>query len=326
MLSNRSSILSSEPFRFFVGKNRIPFTLHSNALVGQSGPLLALINGDMVEAREGQAWLEDTDEETFARVGEYLYTGDYTPAKPDILLAHSQIAQESDDVCMQTNLERDALNDNSTSAAMEAPEIQIEQLPEETLPEEHLSRVSEWDFPCSTKRKKREKKKTHAAFSWPSEEEPEILKAEPTRSKRELLWDEFVDSIDTCDRDFRPHQNLDPYEDYSQVFLCHARLYVFADNYDIQPLAKLSLSKLRHTLAGFNFFEERREDIVELLQYCYANTPERVGTKDSLRALVIKYVACVVERLTGTKVFGSLLSEANSISLDLTLELLKRLD
>jgi hypothetical protein len=47
---------------------------------------------------------------------------------------------------------------------------------------------------------------------------------------------------------------------------------------------------------------------------------------DSLRALVIKYVACVTERLIGSEGFGSLLSEANSISLDLTLELCKRLD
>jgi hypothetical protein len=282
----------------------------------------------MVEAREGQAWLEDTDEDTFARVGEYLYTGDYIPAKPGILLAHSQTAQESDDVYARTILERDALNGNSISAAIKAPEIQIEQLPEEPLPEEPLPRQSEWDMPRSTKNKKKEKKKSRAAFGWNSEEESESLKAEPTRSKRELLWDEFVNSIDTCDRDSRPHQNLDPYEDYSQVFLCHAQLYVFADKYDIQPLAKLSLSKLRQTLAhfNFNFIEERREDIVKLLQYCYANTPERVGSKDSLRALVIKYVACVVERLTGSKVFGSLLSEANSISLDLTLELCKRLD
>jgi hypothetical protein len=69
MLSNRSRILSSDPFGFLVGKNKTSFTLHSDALVGQSDPLLALINGGMLEAREGHAWLEDTDEKTFVRVG-----------------------------------------------------------------------------------------------------------------------------------------------------------------------------------------------------------------------------------------------------------------
>jgi hypothetical protein len=321
MLSNRSRILSSKPFRFLVGKNKTSFTLHSDALVGQSDPLLALINGGMAEARKGHAWLEDTDEETFVRVGEYLYTSDYTPAEPDVLLAHSQIGQESDGNHTQMISERDALNGDSISAAMEAPEVQIGQFPEEPLP-----RVSEWDMFRLTKKKKKEKKKARAAFSWGSDGEPEIPKVDPTRSKRELLWDEFIDSIDSCNRDFRPRPNLEPCEDYREVFLCHAQLYVFADKYDIQPLAKLSLSKLGHTLADFNVFEERTEDIVELLQYCYANTAERVGTMDSLRALVIKYVACVVERLKDSEGFRSLLGEANSISLDLTIELCKRLD
>jgi hypothetical protein len=321
MLSNRSRILSSKTFGFLVGKNKTSFTLHSDALVGQSDPLLALINGGMAEAREGHAWLEDTDEETFVRVGEYLYTGDYTPAEPDVLLAHSQIGQESDSIQTQMISEHDTLNDGSISAEMEVPEVRIGQLPEEPLPI-----VSEWDMFGLTKKKKEEKKKVRAASRWDSDEEPEVPKVDPTRSKRELLWDEFIDSIDSCDRDFRPRQNLEPCEDYREVFLCHAQLYVFADKYDIQPLAKLSLSKLGHTLADFNVFEERTEDIVELLQYCYANTAERVGTMDSLRALVIKYVACVVERLKDSEGFRSLLGEANSISLDLTIELCKRLD
>lgn len=320
-LSNRSRVLTSKPFGFLVGKSKTSFILHSDALVGQSDPLLALINGGMVEAREGHAWLEDTDEETFVRVGEYLYTGDYTPAEPDILLAHSQIGQASDDIHTQMISERDALDGGSISTEMEVTEVLNGQFPEESLP-----KVSEWDMFRLTKKEKKEKKKARAAFSWGLDEEPEIPKVDPTRSKRELLWDEFIDSIDTCDRNFRPRRNLEPYEDYREVFLCHAQLYVFADKYDIQPLAKLSLSKLGHTLADFNVFEERREDIVELLQYCYANTAERVGTKDSLRVLVIKYVACIVERLKGSEGFHSLLGEANSISLDLIIELCKRLD
>jgi hypothetical protein len=119
---------------------------------------------------------------------------------------------------------------------------------------------------------------------------------------------------------------VDPYEDYCGVLLCHARLCVFADKYDIQALSKLSLSKLRHTLAHFNLYEERKEDIVELLRYCYTNTPDRVGMTDKLRALVIKYVACVVEILEGSEGIHSLLGEANSMSSDLMTELCKRLD
>jgi hypothetical protein len=83
--------------------------------------------------------------------------------------------------------------------------------------------------------------------------------------------------------------------------------------------------KPRRTLALFDLFEERREDIVQFLQYFYANTPEQRQTKDRLRAQVIRYVACVVENFEGSKEFLLLLADANSISFGLMVELWKRL-
>lgn len=261
--------------------------------------------------------MEDTDEGTFARVGEYLYTDDYTPAKPIVLRDDSRIGQDSDGSHAQVILERDSLDDAPTSAMMEAPEVRHEELPGEPV-----SEAFGWGPRRSTKKDKRKHKKS----SWGSEDEPEILPVEHAKTKRQILWDEFVDSFDTCNQDFRPRQNMEPNEDYSMVFIAHAQLYCFADKYDIQPLAKLALSKLGHTLAGFKVFEERIEDVVELLEFCYANTPERVETRDKLRNLIIKYVACVMEKLTASRRFLLLLGEANSISPDLTVELCKRLE
>lgn len=78
--------------------------------------------------------------------------------------------------------ERNALNNGLISAAMEIPEVRIRQLLEEPLPI-----VSEWDMPRLTKKKKIDKKKVRAAFLWDLDEEPEIPKVDPTRSRRELL-------------------------------------------------------------------------------------------------------------------------------------------
>lgn len=78
--------------------------------------------------------------------------------------------------------ERNALNNGSISAAMEILEVRIRQLLEEPLPI-----VSEWDMPRLTKKKKIDKKKVRAAFLWDLDEEPEIPKVDPTRSRRELL-------------------------------------------------------------------------------------------------------------------------------------------
>lgn len=315
-----SRILSSEPFRFLIGKDKALFTLHSHVPVGQSEPLLALVNGGMVEAQEGCAWLEDTDEATFVQIGEYLYTGDYTPTEPFDLLDELHVREESIGSHAQMIMKRDILNDDAISAAAEV-EVRSEQLPEEPI-----SQASDWGFCRSIKKEKRKYKKGHDPVLWDVDGVPGGPTVEPSRSKRELLWDEFVHSFDSYDQDLRPRQNMEPHEDYSAVFLGHAQLYVFADKYDIQQLAKLSLSKLGHTLAGFNVFNERIDDVVELLQFCYVNTPERAGTKDKLRDLVIKYVACIVEKLIGSEGFRLLLGEANFISSDLMVQLCKRLE
>ena len=73
-----------------------------------------------------------------------------------------------------------------------------------------------------------------------------------------------------------PRSNMHPQENYTEVFLSHARLYVFAEKYDIQPLKKLSRQKLQHTLAIYTLYPERVGDITTLLKYVYVNTAETI--------------------------------------------------
>lgn len=69
-------------------------TIHAELVAHHSKPLGKLINGQMIEANEGCAWLEDIDEDTFTRFGQYAYTLDYPVPDPDILLDHSTIAAD----------------------------------------------------------------------------------------------------------------------------------------------------------------------------------------------------------------------------------------
>lgn len=69
----------------------------------------------MSEAMEGCAWLEDTDDHTFVRFGQFLYTGNYSPAEPTILLDHSQIGQET------TNSHEDRNSDEHSVAGLVLP-------------------------------------------------------------------------------------------------------------------------------------------------------------------------------------------------------------
>lgn len=81
-------------------------------------------------------------------------------------------------------------------------------------------------------------------------------------------------------------RNKDPATDYTDVFLSHARLYVFADYYQIAELMNRSLSRLVDCLINFELHAERVGDVIELLEYCsrtHSPAPEQ------LQSLLIWY-------------------------------------
>ena len=125
---------------------------------------------------------------------------------------------------------------------------------------------------------------------------------------------------------FEPRKNREACEDYTEVFLCHARLWAFADRYDICSLRRLCLQKLQRTLAEFTLYKERHRDIVELLRYSYSNSPDRTDQQDDLRSLITHYAACFVEDLSHSNEFKSLVEEIGSLARDLIEKMLDRLD
>ncbi|ETS81042.1 hypothetical protein PFICI_06044 [Pestalotiopsis fici W106-1] len=74
------SLMAWKPFRFFVGPDKKEFTMHADLVANMSKPLNALVNGAMKEAREGEAYLPEVDEATFALFLRYAYKGDYEVA------------------------------------------------------------------------------------------------------------------------------------------------------------------------------------------------------------------------------------------------------
>lgn len=112
--------------------------------------------------------------------------------------------------------------------------------------------------------------------------------------RRELIQ-KFLDergiTYPTSTSAFSPRKNAEGCEDYTGVFLCHAKLYVMADTYDIPSLKQLSLHRLHATLKEFTLFPSRFNDIAMLAKYVFENTvPE-----DKIRDMITLYYACVVE-------------------------------
>lgn len=141
-----------------------------------------------------------------------------------------------------------------------------------------------------------------------------------------MSWVDFKEQqYATSQPVFQPWKNLEPYKYYTEVFLCHTQIYVFANKYNIGPLRALSLYKLQRTLAEFTLYDDRVGDIVGLMRYSYLTTFDRLEAVDDLKLLVIQYAAYVIEGLAPNIKFQSLLKEPGLLARDLINQILERL-
>ncbi len=82
---------------------------------------------------------------------------------------------------------------------------------------------------------------------------------------------------------------------------------------------------LQRTLIEFTLYDERIENIINLLRYSYSNTTDRSESIDDLRLLVVHYFTCVVENLSRSNEFQLLLKKVDSFARDLVKQMLERL-
>ncbi|GBF61547.1 hypothetical protein TMEN_4051 [Trichophyton mentagrophytes] len=117
---------------------------------------------------------------------------------------------------------------------------------------------------------------------------------------------------------FEPFSNVTDDQDFTPVFLGHARLYVIADKYCIEALKELVLFKLHTTLKGFTLFPKRIGDLVKLIQFVYTEDNTRGGSKqiDPLRKLVTRYMTTVLKDIAVNPAFLGLLLEGGEFVSD----------
>ena len=269
----------------------------------------------MTEVKENRALFEDTDEETFVRFCEYAYTGDYPVPSPSIVTS----SQDTDgrNGMEQTRESHNPLDGISSSVLG----LESEVLPLEDAPQEDLVQETDDDFhakdkvpepidefhtqspqqltdttsPSLTKKEKKRTSKGGWDFDGFSQTHTSLGfdTAQPQqRSKKDALYEKFRMAYGSWNGPiFEPYKNCDPGEMFTKIFLCHARLYVFADRYQIDSLRTLVLYKLRRTLAAFRLFPQRVPDIFELIRFSYTSTRE----SDDMGDLLTDYVVCFIE-------------------------------
>ncbi|KAG5938887.1 hypothetical protein E4U53_007925 [Claviceps sorghi] len=99
--------------------------------------------------------------------------------------------------------------------------------------------------------------------------------------------------------------------DYSDFFIAHAKVFVFADYYGVDGLADLAMQKLHAALSGFRLSRERLDDVLALMRFCYERpAPER------LKSMVASYVAGIVDSATPRDCFREVFRERGDFAAD----------
>ena len=258
----------------------------------------------MLEAKEGCAFLEDTDERTFLLFSQYAYTGDYTTADPEVPDASAITTAPTVNEVLPYPVKGGIVQTHSAAYVYPGPDSIPEEVPYLEMADDSFG----------------------LGFSSKSEKKKGKTKAE--LSKKLKLWDSFKSKTYTASKPPLLHGKnlLESYKTHTEGFLDHAQVYVFAEKYDIDPLRCLSLEKLHQALVRHNLRDEPVEKIFDLIQYTYSNTMDLSETTDGLRLLVISYAACVVEDLAQNAKFHSLLEQSGPAAKDLIIQMLKRLD
>lgn len=247
----------------------------------------------MREAQTRSATFEDVDEETFVRFCQFAYTGNYAVPSfaivEDASITSKTVVASNGQTRSSPGLVDPVPFDPELEPLAMPPEVEIDEVGQDS-----------WGRPKKSKKSKRPQ--------WEETTTPKRVRLRHSFENRVYSLPELQQQLT---HECTPRPNSSPEEDYTNVFLGHASLYVFAEKYDIEPLRALTLNKLHNTLLKFALYPARVADIIKLVRYTYSSehTPDREDRVDDLRALVVHYVACEVDTIGDSELFVSLLEE-----------------
>ena len=123
-------------------------------------------------------------------------------------------------------------------------------------------------------------------------------------------------------QEFHARPNQEAAEEYREVFLSHSKLYVVADKYGIDLLAKQVVRNLSMTLKSFTLHQNRVQDILSLVEHVFGNT----RSNSDLRSMLVHYCACTIEDMSMNASFQDFLEDFPEFSAALVAKMIERLD
>lgn len=265
---------------------------------GVSDPLYALFNnGSMKESQTGVLPLKDVDVDTFVGFSEYAYTGAYkTPNLTSYEISESEFN-------LKANYNDRSNEERAIGYTESRLDCDLSPEPDRTPSSESDS----WNF--ATRRKGKGKNKRSRWM--PADVEPSATIVYPY----EQLWERFR-SLEFSNKLASPSPNPD--------ILFHAKLYVFATKFLIEPLRQQCQGSIHRDLCKLSLDPEKQIFIIYLLKFTYAHTGRgEPSGRSRLRDLIIHYIACKVRTLADDENFGELLDSNAEMGSDLVLKLVR---
>ncbi|KAM0424963.1 hypothetical protein ACHAPT_009764 [Fusarium lateritium] len=120
--------------------------------------------------------------------------------------------------------------------------------------------------------------------------------ARPEDEYEALFWDTFVSLYPGFDSSLDDFVDSRP-DTCEDLFLCHARVCIFADRYHMTGLFNLAIRKLWTALGNMVFTGNAIPEITALAKYIYSNTTRDKPAHKELRHLVQLYALCYYSRM-----------------------------
>jgi hypothetical protein len=271
----------------------------------------------MKEANERCVYWEDVDEKTFLRFAQWAYTGEYSPAEPDLIIASAQLAS------LKLSSAPKASVDNTAKSLASFNMVSEDEKKDQCDYCGIVFRLNHSRH-CDSCRKSFSTLYCSSCGRDQQSSCSQCRKVSPTMSKKQYMIQAFNDNTGFPSPTIlhAPRKNRESSEEYGEVFLSHARLYTLADKYDIPELRKLSLHKIYVSLKEFALYPNRVGDVVNLASYSFENTI----TGDRLRTLLVDYCACVLEDILENDGFKDLVDKSPDFAFELIKKLRNRLD
>ncbi|KAG6204920.1 hypothetical protein E4U35_002998 [Claviceps purpurea] len=283
-------ILKSQPFKFVVGETKEEFFLHSGLVASKSEALGKMINGPFIERQQGYVVLEHDDARTVAAFAEFVYTGDYQIASEMSPRSSKKpkIHQRTDDIGQSCSIWNKPHNDH-WKKFIQAKEYGFQR----PMCTDCGTEAALFDrIVCNT-----------CGYPVSGEDDSESESSSPDTGKRDMT---VLPA---------PVLNTGSMEtDFTEFFIAHVKVFLFADCYGVAELLELSIRKLHQALCGFRLSKARVGDILALVRFCYERP-----CPDRLKKLLASYSAAIMDIQVSrdvAKSFQELLKEREDFGAD----------